>query len=359
VDAFRAKVADLPPTERMQATLWGESWLGRAVADGGGRFRIPDLPPGPWYVRAFLSERVGLKHRQLLGEATVEEGQDDVAISLAAKDDATPGTAVVEGEVVDGSGLAVTDYHAYLRTEEGGLSPVLRGRRFRFEGVPAGRYTLGVQDVRGGRKAEVPVSVREGESHFQRVVLTDTVTLGVRILDPAGAPVAGVHVRASVGGREHGARLTGEDGWARIQDLVPGRYALTLTGGTNREARVQLPVTEIDVGPGGREVSLSALAAGRLVLVFDDERYATEWSQQITEPGRHSGLAEIELIGNDRTLRARGLFRGRHPVSPFGVIFPLPGPYRLRVTTHAHGTFERDVAIRAGEDTVVEVRLPD
>jgi erythromycin esterase len=166
--------------------------------------------------------------------------------------------ADASGAPVDGA-LVTLVPHFELEDESGPALPFTcvssAGGRFRFDGVPAGRYGLTATSPRGAAYGGV-VEIGPAPRPEARLTLRDgAFTVRGRVTDDAGAPVPRAAVRA--------ARFSEDEGevYAAITDDA-GRYALALPGGLPFVLVADAPPRprahrRIEPAPGTADLTLS------------------------------------------------------------------------------------------------------
>jgi RNA polymerase sigma-70 factor, ECF subfamily len=362
-------------TAEQVATSVSDRSSGRRLAflhsDVEGRVRIDGLPRGPLHVDAWLPDAGGfqrgdLNRRRLRCEAP---GSVEIALPRAAYDPARGSR--VEGEVVEADGSPIATYTAALQSDSlGQFAAASTGRRFRFEGIPAGTWQL---QIYAGIGPSVPiladVEVRAGQDLSDlRLVRVLGGTIAGRVVAPGtselrGLPVEAVDTRGMrhVRGRAH----TGPGGVFRIEDVPAGPMTLRLSApgydhfrrGAMSEAPGPLglyaigePVVDVR---GGAETTaeLRAAPGARLVVRCEDERLAIR-------PDKFEGAAlyanelntNLVLTWPDgRNETAFGLYRGRND-TPWVL---APGCYRLRVLRFDEPT--HDVVVERANEVEVTV----
>ena len=158
--------------------------------------------------------------------------------------------------------------------------------RYAFSGLPPGAYTL-TADVSGtalplGRARPIDFSLDAGRPHACAALdflapIASAIT--GEVVDPAGAPVAGVVVSLLLGdqtdfsrGEAGGGFTTGADGRYRFEDLPPGRYLVGIdiyrdgrsTGNPYASVRAATTAGDTTVRLGlGERIELSRIVARR------------------------------------------------------------------------------------------------
>jgi hypothetical protein len=360
--AVQVVPADLPATTPLPLALAIDpQCLGNGTTDANGWFRFDDLPPGRLQVYASRWYDPGNSARV---EADPEAASLEVRLPKARPG---PGS-VVEGEVVDADGRPVTRYAATLTWDVGTrtLAAALAGRRFRFEGVPAGSYVLQVRTDPARIAAEVPVEVAAGkDSKGVRIVLGEPATLVGTLRRSDGRPAGRIRAMvysavADAGWR--GEAMTDASGAFEVAGLPAGDYRLRLA--EIRPRAGELPLREVDgrftLAVGERAVRLfDVVPAARLWVRCDDDRFATDAATLYAQPserqdprGRASRETVVHVIGeDDREITLGALLRGRQALSE-GL---APGRYRVRAQGPL-GSFAGEVTISGPGDVEVEIR---
>ncbi len=243
-------------------TIWMEAVEGgfplpgdvlRAVAGPDGRFRLRDLPPGTH--RAGVSAR-GYAQKSIEFE-TRERSETDLGdVSLETG-------SVIRGRLRDakGSPVAGARIQAVPADSQGGFAmDVTDGAGgFLLAGLEEGWYQLWAA-VGGAHRAS-----REQHTGGEPIewALESTGALAGEVVDASGQPVNWFHVVARpVGGGPMGwlsPRSTGSRAF-RIEDVLPGRYALQVSASEYADAVVSdvavtaertTEVGRIRLGPAG------------------------------------------------------------------------------------------------------------
>ena len=168
---------------------WGSFWNTPHLTDQDGRFTLDDLEKGKHSLRA---------HRKGGGEALLEhvEHGGDVVLTIAS-------AGRMSGVVSLKGGGAPEEFTVGIEDEQTGFSR--NDHFFRSKGawslaeVPAGKYKVRVSSGPGSAEAEAVMA--EGKDTADvRVELSPKVTVRGKVVDLAGAPVAGLRVMVSAPG---------------------------------------------------------------------------------------------------------------------------------------------------------------
>jgi len=280
-------------------------------SDGGGRFFAAVLPePGLYRVIA----------RAALGyaEQEVEVGTDAVrGIELRL----APAAQVV-GRILGLEPDELSQVLVHLWRPQGGAAVqgwVGDDGDYRVPAVPAGDWRLQALHRPSGRRAEAELSVTAGETvvrdlRFEPVVEGDAAVSGV--LRVRGGPPGPTWVFLQPSDPRSGARMAeaevASDGTFRAEELVPGRYRVSVARGVVAPG----PLREIDV-EGEVEILLdlpTVAVAGHLVTPVGTPVAGAR--VQLMAAQGYGNSASITLYTDDQ-----GRFRVPHV---------LPGAYRLQ-----------------------------
>ena len=300
----------------------------RAFAQADGTFEIAGVEPGAYELGAD-----GWQDPPGIARAiSVEVGARDIGDLVL---ELGPG-ATIAGEVVDSDGAPVAGatVSAY-RTRLSDFGTATTGRDGRFL-VPLlaghGDYRLDVtvRDKHFQSSEELPkVPVPDENSHVTGIRIVGSfghLTISGRV-SRAGAPAAGIEVKASTG-RFIVSATTDASGAYALTDLVPGTYYLMFTTGRSsplaHRDRVAAGATGVDV-----EIPVTGSLQGTLVGFHD--------------------LATI-LLSNDRP----GAF-AHNVEGSFAISDIVPGTYRVTATTEDGHSGSAQVTIAA--DAVAHVTL--
>jgi hypothetical protein len=178
---------------RVQSSSQGNAARSYTVTDDEGRFEVDDMPRGRVIVLADSPDRVE-------GRMTIEEAQFDDEATLRLKP-----TFAIEGRVVDPDDRAVGafDIQARVSNRHGAVGepagPVRRvmdrSGRFRLESLEPGWYVLEVwaRDFAVTLSPIVRLKPARDTTGVSVVLQPPAALLG-RVVDDAGAPVAGARV---------------------------------------------------------------------------------------------------------------------------------------------------------------------
>jgi hypothetical protein len=360
--AVQVVLADLPAATPLPLLLATDPrCLGNGTTDAGGWLRFDDLPPGRLLV--FAS-----RWYDPANSARVEAAPETASVEVRLPK-ARPGAgSVVEGEVADAEGRPVTRYTATLTWDVGtrSLPAALAGRRFRFEGVPAGSYVLQVRTDPSRIAGELPLEVAAGkDSRGVRVVLGDPATLVGTLRRSDGGPVGRMTAMVFSAVADAGWRAQAETdatGAFEVAGLPAGDYRLRLA--EIRPRAGDPPLREVDgrftLARGERAVRVfDVVPAARLWVRCDDDRFATDLAALYAAPserqdprGKASRETVVRVIGEDgREVTLGALLCGRQALDE-GL---APGRYRVRANGPL-GSFVGEVTVTGPGDVEVEVR---
>ncbi|MEE8526141.1 MAG: carboxypeptidase regulatory-like domain-containing protein, partial [Thermoanaerobaculia bacterium] len=315
------------------------------TADYEGRYRIADLGPGDWLLKAWLRGGSRQAQARLLIEPGVRQLERDLEFGggLTLTGTVLYGGAPLAGTRVTATGFAATVERSVVTGQEGG---------FRLEDLKAGTYRLALDNARelivhyqdvelsGDRHLEIEISTarlrgRVTSATTGEPVAGAQVTLQ-RLLGPDGTqpgPVVGLvassegtfAVERAAAGRQ---RLT-----VRKAGYAPGEKALELRSGEELSVELTLSPTAgldlvVHLASGARPPFAAVVVhgpSGQLLVsessrVFDDghARFSTvppgTWEVLVTAPG---GAVT-------RTLATV-------PGEPLQVVLPDAGRLRVRV----------------------------
>jgi len=213
-----------------QATRWG--WDQKpVVTDPDGNFRLTELAPGKYTIRAFRKgggEAIG-EHIAVGGTAhLVIKATGSIAGTVTAPGGAPPEQVVLQ---LSDDKVGFSRREVFFRT----------GGAFAMRELPAGTFI--VRATGGGAEGAATVTLTEGQQVTGLVVeLTPKVTLQGRLVDlQDGTPVAGISMSAAPttagngisfgmggGGADAKQRISDADGRFTIVEAPTG--AVTLTG---------------------------------------------------------------------------------------------------------------------------------
>jgi len=325
-------------------------------AAGDYSFEVPR--PGTYMLMVQLQNRVGFKV-----SVTVPEGAADV------QQDVDVPTGQISGIVVDavtGTGVSDAQVGAFAAGGvEGSMSALFQSLqamaqsdgegRFTLTGIAPGAYSIRVfsSGYAHGRVDGVEVAERR-PARDVRIPLSRGVSLRVRVLDDAGAPVARAmaFLRDAAGTIIPGVRQpsSGADGVLELADIAPGAYKVMVIQSSyapsEQAVRVEAEGTPsvepvFRLAPGGKiEVSVVARRGGpvegAVVEIVDRE-------------GRNT-LQDVALMMGGRNLvtSAEGRLALEH----------LPaGDYRLTASKGEARSRTEKVVVREGESAEVRLEL--
>jgi hypothetical protein len=218
------------------------------TADAEGNFAIDWLEPGTYSVAAGGAPMGGLfggtpaHARQVLSGLGVRKGEwlRDVEFRLQA-----PGT--IAGKVLDEAGKPVQGAGLFVRNEAGAVVDRISmctsdaSGSFRYEGLAAGRYTVGARDLTRASEFSQAVSVRAGETSEVTLRIEGGTILLVSVQDEEGGFLeAELSVTDPDGNQINGLfsmeqlmSMISKGGFStaeqRVGPLAAGRYKVTAT----------------------------------------------------------------------------------------------------------------------------------
>ena len=136
---IRGQILGLAPGDRQRITVLAEDKLGSTVpgeVGAEGTYRIPDVPPGEWTVRAELPSDVVAQ-----GQLEIGKGDEEIVLNLQL-----PTGFALSGRVaLDDSplpGAVVIVHSAAVENRMEAHTQTASDGRFRFERLPPATYTL-------------------------------------------------------------------------------------------------------------------------------------------------------------------------------------------------------------------------
>ena len=291
--------------------LSGSGLTLKAATDDEGRYRISNLPAGPYYVWPFVPAYVVNEGTGVYPQGksvAVEDGEtaEDIDFTLVRG-------AAITGKVADSAGRPVIDERIRILPVDPKLGrlissvyPSINGILtddrgvYRVFGLPAGKYKVAIGDqfsaftsTRGRRfypqtfhpdvtdpaKAEL-VEVHEGEEVTNVDItvarsLTGFSASGTIIEAETNQPVAGVSFGMAiiVGGRPGGFMssngVSTGTGAFRIDNLPPGRYTVNILPGSGTGYygdSPQFDITDADVSNLEMKVHHGSMITGNVVV---------------------------------------------------------------------------------------------
>lgn len=283
----------------------------KSITDDEGRFRISSLAAGTYYVWPFapdfvVAEATGSYPQGKVVALSEAETVEDVDFHL------TRG-AVITGRVTDAAGRPVIDERVRilatdpdLRRLASAIYPSINDIRtddrgiYRVFGVPAGKYRVSIGDeyaaftsTKGRRffprtfhpdvtdeaKAKVVEVMEGGEATNVDITVARSMTgfsASGRFIDGEnGEPVPNISFGLTiiVGGRPSGFMsgngVSTNDGGFRIDNLPPGRYAISILPGSGSAYYGESPAFDIadsDVTDLEAKIHRSATISGNVVI---------------------------------------------------------------------------------------------
>lgn len=288
-------------------------------SDDSGRFQVL-VPHGTIVFHAIANDG-----RQALERLSVREGEHaTITLSLAT---GTSLSGVVHGA---GPGIEVNVVAEPHGPTVATLTPGADGR-FEARSLPAGRYSVLAHRGPGARASLIGIDVPH-EAPLE-LTLSDDATVTGLVLTEGNVPVGGATVTAQwskrLGELTRTVRTT-EDGRFAFGQLPPGEVTLSASMGQTSSYE-----TRTYVAPGSNaEVTLSLAARGRLSGMV------------LTK----NPMQDVTIIGDTTTEHVQSSANGM-----FGLELPA-GSYRVVVAPSKDEMAMANVEIRAGEDSVVQLR---
>lgn len=316
----------------------------RDTTDDDGRFRFDSLPRGLVHVAALGTAR----RADLSPERTAE-----VELRI-------PRAPSIVGVVVDDDGRAVPDARVSCAADKDPLAalPAVRSDRDGRFALHGAHGTCWLRAAADGLRTShaVLVHVDGGEPAAVRLVLAaDPLRIAGRVVDAAGAAVAGaVVVAAPRGGIDWSVS---PDGWKRRGDLAvstrsDGSGRFVLDGIAPGDVRVH--ALGEDVGYAEQVLDGTARRDVELVLVL--EAFAQLAGTVRNADGSPAAAASIGVRTATRDLATRWA-----RVAPNGA-FALevaPGTFTAQAWIDDHAAFETELTLRPGEARRWDVVLPE
>lgn len=335
----------------------------RIETDASGRFTLeggapegvayplhrPSTPDGPFAerlrfaarliaIRPGQTERIELLVRRpaarLAVRVVLRDGtpEPDAVVAIVRQEEVRPGEMRAFGDENATDELGIARFAMYDLAKARSIDLVARQSPERADDVPLVSLPESVELPLTPALLQAPLTL----------VLDDAATLVVRVVTPAGAPVAGKRVLVAYPERDLGVEaeeipVTDADGSVRVDGLVPGEVAVwvvespvadaarvTLAPGETREIRIELNAFATRLAVAGRVVDESGgpVAGASLSLAFSERAGAGVTTAIISsrEDGAFSFDAEpCELV----TVRADASLTGDvfdppSAVVPFG-----------------------------------------
>ncbi|MBI1849653.1 MAG: sigma-70 family RNA polymerase sigma factor [Planctomycetes bacterium] len=333
--------------------------LGTRETNEAGRFRFEDLPEGPYRVRAW-----NFVNPYRLQASVITAGDEPVQLQLSAPPGGHVAGQRVEGAVFDRDGKRVTRYSMWMQHANGrSLIPRTMAWHFEFENVLPGDYTMEITESTGHEVTKRPLTVRAGEDVTGiRIELSPPATLVGRLDAGDVVDLSDIEVEAldAVTRRSRGSAHTDARGRFEFMHLPAGEYVLELNAREDSRGSFQVAGARFTVTDGDRiDRTFPIKPAGRIVLVVDDERFATRevaFEQQLLDASQNSLMSNVQIFeaGSSRSQWAGSLFRGRTILRN-----ALPvGSYRLHITVLQYPDIDIPVEIVGPRDHEVRVTLP-
>ncbi|RMF74465.1 MAG: hypothetical protein D6738_06355 [Acidobacteria bacterium] len=322
----------------------GGDWRSPLVARDGS-FRIENATPGPWTLRATEPES-GRVARARVEVAPGAEARADLVFEAGL---------ALTGQVLH-AGRPVADAMAFLRgldVSGGARSTTDAEGRFRFEGLAAGSYEVGINDLRTGLAWSETVAL---DADRDVTIEIPTGVIAGRCVDAdSGEPLSGAAVRAEPLSAGEGSRnvvsgRTDLDGRFEIGPVGEGTYRVTANlDGYAAES------TLVDVSPGGdaRETTLRLTPTAGLTLAVTGPTGAppSEVLVDVLDPAGRSIVSGRWGTGESGRVRL-----GSVPAGAVAVVVGAFGTATTRLDAQAPGG---PIPIALGAPTVLEVEVPE
>jgi protocatechuate 3,4-dioxygenase beta subunit len=243
----------------MRQSRWGSWGIKPVVTDAAGAFKITNLSPGKYTIRAY---------RRGGGEAFAEHvpvGSTKARLTMKP-------TGAIAGVVVIAGGGAPPDVEIEVRDDKGGFSRSERFFRthgaFTIDELPAGSFRISANAVEGMGQATATLGDGERKTGVAIELAPRVRVTGRVVALDGGAPVPGMQmiarpVKGGVGmvwGDNDNQSITGADGRFVIADAPAGR--ITLQGfPVDWDQAVYGGVTAVRTLQGGGEVDVGDLVA--------------------------------------------------------------------------------------------------
>jgi len=363
----------------------------RVVTDDQGSFRMANLPPGFYYVRAggliehpmkqaALKQGPGesLQYRDtyypgtsVLNEATPLEVSPEVEASGIRFSVTTEKTYTVTGKVVSGGKRAErkpTEVHFTKRSDAeqmfglGGITIDPDGS-FEIPGLSPGEYTLtAMTTTNDGREVdEGYASVRIVDSNIRSNIEVgrDSEVRG-RVEGPAGLSLAGKQIILQTNGSRYHPSDIGSDGEFNIGNVPPGEYTLEAMNSRGSAELTYLKKARC----AGKDYASQPLVLGVGTVLDCDIALANDTgsvSGQVTEGEKPAGGLVVVLIPESRELRRipRYTLTGKTDAAGrYQIVGAIPGDYLLFAVPPGedHAYFALDFADR-NQDKAEHVSL--
>ncbi len=271
-------------TESIRPCLRGS---GAALADSEGRFRLDELPPGWWNLRATAGGSRGETRERL----HVRAGESAAGVEIALESG-----AVVSGRVLTAEGRPAPSAQVSALSEHGAVQTLSEGDgAYRLAGVHPGEWTVEAT-LGGGRWASRSLTIQAGDNRLDLTMDQGSARQEIRgrVFGPDG-PVAGATVVA------HSARtFSAADGSFRLSVEDDQDYELWAEKSGFAAASAGAAVSVAGAPVSGVEIRLSrgGAVSGRLVGLEPEELLQASVEIAITPP--FVGRAAIDPQGGYR-----------------------------------------------------------
>jgi protocatechuate 3,4-dioxygenase beta subunit len=319
-------------------------WMGRATTDDRGEYRIFDLKPGRYYLKAGATQ-ISVESDESFATAyypgtpdppsasaiDVGAGQEVEGIDLTLR---RTHVATVRGRVMNPGAETTVNLTAF---RDGGSSTsnndTAPDGKFVVRGVWPGAYVLTARSTAGGQERNAHLQIQVGSSDPEGIELhlAPPVAIAgqIRIEGNTTAKMPALHVELDSEGRSEAMPegQTKEDGSFVLENLDPEVYRVSVSAPPDLYLK-SVRWSDRDVMQSGLDLTQGA-AGGGLVIVMSAKGGAIDGTVEDDQPAPVAG-AMVVLIPAD-TLRKKQLFQAVPTGSNgrFHMTAIAPGSYKL------------------------------
>ena len=393
VKAFRVSAApDAPPVTQDLAPIQ------TAITDDLGQFRLHSLLPGEYYISAVDSGMPEINDTRLTGEwgyeladaprpeypptyypgennvlqasKVVVRSSDEVRIEFRLR---RGDMYAVSGRVLDASGYPLQGASVSISPEDLAAefsSPRYGGEtdssgRFKITGVAPGNYAVQASKVEDDkqRMAELSISVSGGDLTGLGLVLLPPVKVAGRIAFEGSASLTserGMVWLSSIveGGHSFGAGEIKKDNAFVVDNLLPGRYAISVTALAGEAYLKSAHLGAEDVLKSSLRVGRAA-PAGTLELVVSPLGASVEGTVTKTQKPVVGAYVRIEITNAGEGRRSANTETQTDQYGHFAFHALPPGEYTFSVSEEEQsaGVQRIKVGLDEGQHSTVSVKL--